>query len=96
MILFDPSAIDENSKTQICEAIHHVTGFQPEFAMTEVELDYDNWDVKRCLRAVLPEELEFSGYSQVGHIAHLNLREELLPFKKVIGEILLDKVSWAK
>ena len=30
-----------------------------------------------------------SGYSFVGHIIHLNLREELEPYKYVIGQIFL-------
>ena len=32
-----------------------------------------------------------SAYETVGHIAHLNLRDELLPWKHVIGQVLLDK-----
>ena len=31
-----------------------------------------------------------SGYSYVGHIIHLNLREEARPYKLVIGKILLQ------
>jgi tRNA (guanine37-N1)-methyltransferase len=96
LILFNPTAINDNLKTEICDTINNVVGIKPEFGSTDLELTYDNWDVKRCIKAVLPDDLEFSGYSQVGHIAHLNLREELLPYKKVLGEILLDKVSWAK
>lgn len=38
----------------------------------------------------------FSGFSQIGHIVHVNLREELLLYKKVIGKILLDKVASCK
>ena len=30
-------------------------------------------------------------FETVGHIAHLNLRDELLPHKHVIGRVLLDK-----
>lgn len=59
-------------------------------------LEYDDWDVKSCLKAILPLGLEFSGYAQVGHIAHLNLRDEILPFKFSIAQVLLDKVSWVK
>uniref|UniRef100_A0A915BCV7 tRNA(Phe) (4-demethylwyosine(37)-C(7)) aminocarboxypropyltransferase n=1 Tax=Parascaris univalens TaxID=6257 RepID=A0A915BCV7_PARUN len=33
------------------------------------------------------------GFSQVGHIVHVNLREELLPYKLAIGRILLEKTN---
>ena len=32
-----------------------------------------------------------ASFETVGHIAHLNLRDELLPHKYVIGRVLLDK-----
>lgn len=45
--------------------------------------------------AVLPElgvhdEIP-SGFTLVGHVAHLNLREHYHPYKHIIGEILIDK-----
>ncbi len=27
----------------------------------------------------------------IGHILHMNLRDEQLPYKEVIGEVILDK-----
>lgn len=45
--------------------------------------------------AILPEADEHdeipSGFTQVGHVAHLNLRDQYLPYKNLIGEILVDK-----
>ncbi|KPM39928.1 tRNA (guanine(37)-N1)-methyltransferase [Neonectria ditissima] len=46
------------------------------------------------LRAILPEELQDeipTGFNTVGHVAHLNIRSQYLPYKKLIAEVLLDK-----
>ena len=32
-----------------------------------------------------------SSFESVGHIAHLNIRDELLPYKHVIGQVIMDK-----
>lgn len=59
-----------------------------------LELDYDYWKSEEVLAAILPESLldEIpTGFTVVGHIAHLNLRDEYLPYKAIIGQIILDK-----
>lgn len=57
-------------------------------------LDYKYWTYHDVISAILPpsaqEEIP-SGFSQVGHVAHLNLREAYLPYKHLIAEILMDK-----
>ena len=32
-----------------------------------------------------------SSFETVGHIAHLNIRDELIPYKHLIGQVILDK-----
>ncbi|ORX49275.1 guanine(37)-N1-methyltransferase, partial [Piromyces finnis] len=55
-------------------------------------VDYEYWSTDDILRSIIPEEYQIPGsFETVGHIAHLNLREEYLPYKKIIGEIILDK-----
>ncbi|KLO20057.1 hypothetical protein SCHPADRAFT_817086 [Schizopora paradoxa] len=57
-------------------------------------LKYDYWTADEILQATLPEELREespTGFAITGHIAHFNLRDEYLPFKKIIGEIVIDK-----
>lgn len=58
-------------------------------------LDYDHWSTEQILRAALPDELHevTSSFETVGHIAHMNLRQEQLPFKKFIGEVCRSLIS---
>ena len=43
-------------------------------------------------QALLPAGIEVpSSFETVGHIAHVNLRDELLPFKLLVGRVLLEK-----
>ncbi|KAG8881148.1 tRNA(m(1)G37)methyltransferase [Tulasnella sp. 331] len=65
----------------------------------DVNLDYDYWNADEILQAVLPEELIREGipssFTNTGHIGkcsgHFNLREEYLPYKHLIGQVILDK-----
>ncbi|RLV92213.1 hypothetical protein JA1_003326 [Spathaspora sp. JA1] len=59
-----------------------------------MSLDYSFWKTEEILRAILPEDLldEIpSGFSQAGHLAHINLKTEFKPFGKLIGQVILDK-----
>ncbi|EMD32636.1 hypothetical protein CERSUDRAFT_161607 [Gelatoporia subvermispora B] len=67
-----------------------------EFVPYTMELDYDHWTADDILQSVLPEDLAEqhpSGFAMVGHIAHLNLPEEYLPYKHIIGQVILEKNS---
>ncbi|TKA31748.1 hypothetical protein B0A50_01826 [Salinomyces thailandicus] len=59
-----------------------------------LELNYDYWTYHDIISAILPEDEQGeipSGFSQVGHVAHLNLRDEYLKHKHLIAEVLMDK-----
>ncbi|KAI0194537.1 Met-10+ like-protein-domain-containing protein [Astrocystis sublimbata] len=62
-----------------------------------LSLDYTYWSYEDVMRCVLPAEPRDendgfpTGFNQAGHVAHLNLREQFLPYKKLIAEVLLDK-----
>ncbi|GIX80200.1 hypothetical protein CDAR_610171 [Caerostris darwini] len=62
---------------------------------TIVNLSYDNWTSDQIFKAVLPLDStgNVSSYSIIGHIIHLNLKPDLMDFKHLIGEVLLDKFS---
>ncbi|KAJ7675332.1 Met-10+ like-protein-domain-containing protein [Mycena rosella] len=59
-----------------------------------LELDYDYWTADEIIQSILPDDLREgspAGFAMTGHIAHINLKEEYLPYKYLIGQILLDK-----
>ncbi|KAL4854364.1 tRNA (guanine(37)-N1)-methyltransferase [Chlorella vulgaris] len=85
----DSRQIDGAGPKTVAELIQ-VDGLQVTSA--HVDVDYSYWPAHVVLRRLLPEGLEVpSSFESVGHIAHLNLREDLLPYKHVIGQVILDK-----
>ena len=92
--MFDPDKFfeaNEKQKEELIEQINKQIGSKIEFEKFIYQMEYEDWSTKHCFKAILPEDVEFSGFEQCGHIIHLNLRDKLLPFRFVIGQILLDK-----
>jgi tRNA (guanine37-N1)-methyltransferase len=61
-----------------------------------ITLSYDDWTTEEILtRLLLPEGIKEipSAFEAVGHLAHVNLRNELLPYKFLVGKVLLEKNS---
>ncbi|CAH0515748.1 unnamed protein product [Peronospora belbahrii] len=57
-----------------------------------IELDYTYFSVDQVLSECLPKGMDIpSSFETVGHIAHLNLRDNQLPYKNIIGQVILDK-----
>jgi len=57
-----------------------------------INLDYQNFTYEQVLKTCLPENITIPhAFERIGHIAHLNLRDEQLPYKHVIGQAILDK-----
>lgn len=67
------------------------------FSQLNLQVTYENWKLDETLKAIFPENLEAPGsFSQIGHIVHLNLRDFQLPYKNIIGQIIIDKLPIAK
>lgn len=59
-----------------------------------LQLGYDHWTYRDVLTTLLPSELHDdipAGFNTAGHVAHLNLREQHLPYKMLLAEVLVDK-----
>jgi tRNA (guanine37-N1)-methyltransferase len=53
---------------------------------------YEDFNAEECLRKLIPDCVDPpSSFETIGHIAHMNLREEFMPYKNVVGEVILDK-----
>ncbi len=58
----------------------------------EVREGYDNLSAEEVLRRLLPEGVEPpSSFESVGHVAHFNLTDELLPHRFLVGAVFLEK-----
>ena len=90
-VLFDPDVI--RSKEDLIKISPLLIKYIEEsFNFTSVTLSYENYSVDQVIKAILPDDLgkdkpinTGSGYSLIGHIAHFNLKDAVLPYKHVIG-----------
>uniref|UniRef100_G3SSR7 tRNA (guanine(37)-N1)-methyltransferase n=2 Tax=Loxodonta africana TaxID=9785 RepID=G3SSR7_LOXAF len=93
LIMLDPYkmfSLDSFEETEL--SILKQLNVNPQISKYNLELTYENFKSEEILKAVLPEgEDVTSGFSRVGHIAHLNLRDHQLPFKHLIGQVMIDK-----
>lgn len=64
------------------------------FRFEDVELRYQNWRADELVKAIIPDDVEpATSFSKIGHILHMNLKDNLLPYKEAIAQIYMDKVS---
>ncbi|KAG9336621.1 hypothetical protein JZ751_002968 [Albula glossodonta] len=93
LLLLDPANV--SSTDSFCDAeTEALAKFGVPLALQpyELQLTYENLKSEEVLRAVLPAGQDVtSGFSRVGHIAHLNLREHQLPYRNLIGQVIMDK-----
>ncbi|KFP89115.1 tRNA (guanine(37)-N1)-methyltransferase, partial [Acanthisitta chloris] len=92
LVILDPHKILEFSLGESEQQVLKELSVDPEVSRYNLELTYENFKSEEILRAVLPQGQEVtSGFSRVGHIAHLNLRDHQLPYRHLIGQVIMDK-----
>ncbi|CAD6443429.1 b6d52a30-d5b0-40bd-9ac4-54a4088d854b [Sclerotinia trifoliorum] len=60
----------------------------------DLTLNYDHWNYIDIMKSILPEDAQGEipvGFAIVGHVAHLNLHDEYLPYKNLVASVLMDK-----
>ncbi|XP_069008356.1 tRNA (guanine(37)-N1)-methyltransferase [Embiotoca jacksoni] len=93
LLLLDPNRVATPSSFSEAEAeALRSFGVAEELHRYELKLTYDNLKSEEVLEAVLPPGQDVtSAFSRVGHIAHMNLRDHQLPYKNLIGQVIMDK-----
>ena len=64
------------------------------YKIYNIAFDFDYWSYDDILKAILPEDLIEncpSAFTVAGHLAHLNLKEQYMPYRNIIGEVILNK-----
>lgn len=95
-LLLDPSVKAEEPSTWSAVLKAAVEKDELGVIPYELKLGYDYFGFLDVITSILPEDLHGeipSGFNVAGHVAHLNLREPYHPYKKIIGDILVDKNS---
>ncbi|CAF3730598.1 unnamed protein product [Rotaria sordida] len=101
-ILLDPDII--KTKNDIIKCIPLIEEYiEQSFDFIQITITYENYTIEQIIKAILPDNLikdksvnTGSGYSLIGHIAHFNLRDEALPYKHIIAQVILDKLPNVK
>ena len=93
-VLLDPDVIV--TKEDAIKMMPSIAKYIEEsFDFMDLGVKYENYSIEQVIKAILPDDLgkdgpinTGSGYSLIGHIAHFNLKDAVLPYKHVIGELI--------
>ncbi|XP_044757624.1 tRNA (guanine(37)-N1)-methyltransferase isoform X2 [Coccinella septempunctata] len=98
-IYLNPDSVREwkNISTDDINTLSSIGISDENLILKDLTLTYDNYSLDTILKSILPDDSDgFSSFTKVGHIVHVNLKDHLLPYKKLIGEVLLEKVKNCK
>ncbi|MCJ1388103.1 tRNA(m(1)G37)methyltransferase [Xylographa bjoerkii] len=93
-LLLNPNIRPEDPSTWSSKLLELIEAEKVHVAPYQLELSYDTWTYHDIMSAIIPEDDQNelpTGFSIVGHVAHLNLREQYLQYKSLIAAVLMDK-----
>ncbi|RPA89251.1 guanine(37)-N1-methyltransferase [Choiromyces venosus 120613-1] len=93
LLLMKPEVKHDDLSTVQPKTREYVEGKIIKLEPYTLHMKYENWNYEEIMNAILPENLDEipCAFTQAGHLAHLNLREQYLPYKHLIATVLLDK-----
>ncbi|KAI5866876.1 Met-10+ like-protein-domain-containing protein [Durotheca rogersii] len=96
-LLLDPKVKAQVPETWTPALRDGVTSEEIGIVPYDLLLAYDYWSYDDVMRSVLPPDVREEndgipgGFNHAGHVAHMNLRETFLPYRRLLAEVLLDK-----
>ncbi|KAG0677944.1 tRNA(m(1)G37)methyltransferase [Pichia californica] len=88
---YEPQLLKENIPESTYQRLKELNVRYKTYTLS---FDFNYWSYDDILKAVLPDELIEqcpSAFTIAGHLAHLNLKEKYMPYRNIIGEIILNK-----
>jgi tRNA (guanine37-N1)-methyltransferase len=75
---------------QICQQ-HNVPA--PYYQDFKFPINYEDYSADEVLSTLLAGKVEEvpSAFEAIGHVAHVNLRDDVLPYRYLVGQVILDK-----
>lgn len=93
LVLLDPKTWPNQQSVLAVEPLAElIKADSAELAEHDIEVNYDSHDLDSALRIALPPDTPeiISSFETVGHLIHVNLKPWLLPYKYIIGRLILD------
>lgn len=84
---------NNNLKEFITNKLSNISINYKEPNIININLGYNNFNIEDCLKKLFNEEIVKEmpkSYEVIGCIAHLNIRDNYLPFRYLIGSLILD------
>ena len=94
-VILDPGALANLSQDNLTEL---KDSFQAVLVQDEHSFNHTNYDPGFAIRHVLPEEIKegLKSFQLIDYIIYVNLNDNIMPYKEVIGHLMLNSRPYAK
>lgn len=88
---YEPELLKSNVSDDVYKKLKNLGAI---YKMYDLNFGFEYWAYDDILKSVLPDDLIEncpSAFTIAGHLAHLNLKEQYMPYRKIIGEVIYEK-----